>query len=169
MKDIKELIGDIETLRKEFVERKLYVAGQLGLKNKQINTFIKENIQYAKEATDEEKIKAYDELKNLYVQRNVIKKELKIFQDIDEGNKFTFNMLGHTLNEYNKINMVIEQLDEIGYNPINTNIKFVPMIGVEKNSNEFILKKKELESEYDKVIFDIEDSTFYCYNKCRAV
>ena len=168
MKNIHEIMKDAQVLKESFIERKLFLAGQLGVLDKEINSLIKDNAY--KEIEDEVSysLAFRTKLKDLETKRRVLKDEFKIICEIDEDNKFTYNMLGYTINEYSKMNNVMNRLKN------QKNIKFknngTLEYSIEGKSNEEIDEIiKKLKTEYSKVFVNKEEGKISCYNKCRAV
>lgn len=170
MKNIHELIKETQTLKEAFIERKLFLAGQLGVLDKEINSLIKENAY--KEAVNlndvNYSVEFATKLRDLELKRRMFKDEFKIICDIDEDNKFTYNMLGYTVNEYNKITRIMKRLELQGDVKFKNNgTKEYSIEG--KSSNEIDIMVKELRAEYSKVFVNKEENKIYCYNNCRAV
>ena len=158
------------TLKEAFIERKLFLAGQLGVLDKEINSLIKENAY--KEAVNlndvNYSVEFATKLRDLELKRRMFKDEFKIICDIDEDNKFTYNMLGYTVNEYNKITRIMKRLELQGDVKFKNNgTKEYSIEG--KSSNEIDIMVKELRAEYSKVFVNKEENKIYCYNNCRAV
>lgn len=169
MKNIQELMEDTRRLKEEFVERKLFLAGQLGVLDKKINTLIKENAY--QENIDNESDYALNfrkELKELELQRRQYKDEFKIFCDIDEENRFTYKMLGYTVNEFEKMTRAMKRIQsnsEVKFK--NNKMKEYSIEGKDDEQiNSFVIELKE---EYSKVFVNKEEGKIYCYNNCRAV
>lgn len=171
MKDINELMVDTKKLKEEFVERKLFLAGQLGVLDKKINSLIKENAYQGNivgESEEEYALNLRNELKDLELQRREFKDEFKIFCDIDVDNRFTYNMLGFTINEYEKMTRAMKRLEmnsEIKFK--NNKMKEYSIEGKDDEAiNNFVIELKE---EYSKVFVNKGEGKIYCYNNCRAV
>lgn len=169
MKNIQELMEDTRKLKEEFVERKLFLAGQLGVLDKKINTLIKENA-YQEHIDDESNyaLNFRKELKELELQRRQYKDEFKMFCDIDEDNRFTYNMLGYTINEFEKMTRAMKRIQgnsEVKFK--NNKMREYSIEGKDDEQiNSFVI---ELREEYSKVFVNREEGKIYCYNNCRAV
>ena len=162
MKNIHELIKETQTLKEAFVERKLFLAGQLGVLDKEINSLIKENAY--KEVINlndiDYSVQFATKLRDLELKRRMLKDEFKIICDIDEDNKFTYSMLGYTVNEYNKIVRIMKRLESQGDVKFKNNgTKEYSIEG--KSSNEIDIMVKELRAEYSKVFVNKEENNIY--------
>lgn len=170
MKNIHEIMKDAQSLKESFIARKLFLAGQLGVLDKEINSLIKDNAYNDKEIDDEVSysLALRAKLKELETKRRELKDEFKIICDIDEGNKFTYNMLGYTINEYSKMTNVMKRLKNQGDIKLKNN--GTTEYSIEGKSAEEIEEITEkLKAEYSKVFVNKEEEKIFCYNNCRAV
>lgn len=170
MKNIHELMENAKRLKEEFIERKLFLAGQIGVLDKEINSLIKENAYNDNNDIDEMSysLNLRRTLKELEKKRREFKNEFKIICDLDESNRFTYNMLGYTINEYSKMKRVMERLksqDDIKFKN-NGTFEF----NIEgKNEDEIKELILSLKNKYSKVFLNKEESIIICYNNCRDV
>lgn len=165
MRNVHELMEEFKNLKKEFIDRKLFLAGQLGVLDKEINVLIKNNA-YQEEDIEKHSLELCSKLKELELKRREIKEELKIISDIDENNKFSYHMLGYTINEYEKVKRVISMLNE---ETKNKNQKVHSISIWEVNPNEVDKTYEALKAQYDKVFIDHVEKKIFYYNNCRAM
>ena len=162
--NIHELMKELEDFKNRFVKRKISVANELGCLDKSINSLLKK--MELEDLSSEELLKISSEFQNLCRVRREIKSELKIFNDIDEDNKFTYNMLGYTLKEYKNKCKVIERLSQ---NPekynVNSDIKTIEVANKSDIEIEDLIER--FKDKYDKVVYGTNTKKIYLYNNCR--
>lgn len=140
MKNIHMVMDDLKVLKKEFIDRKLYLKDEIIVVNKKIDALNEKNKLGLLNENENKNFTTI--MKELQLEKDKIKKELKIFYSIDNDNKFSYEMLGYTIYGYDK---ACERMNEFN-----------------SNETEYI-KQKLNEYEFDvagKTEVEIQDETF---------
>lgn len=166
-KTLLEVMTELELLLETTRERRKNIGLLEGAITKKQDV-IHHQAEHAKEnkMTDEEKLKAYNELIEVQILRRQVKEEIKISDIISSGN--LIKELSDVVTAINNEKLNMHYAKSKGVEKYSTglaNEKVIRQVKYE-NFKQRINLMKQLQPKYDKVAIDDVNMVLICYNKC---